>query len=66
MPRQRAVRLRREGRCPACGSRRLLELDTRACVARDEPLAQLAPPELGLPPDHLYSIRKGRKQEETA
>lgn len=65
-PRQRAARLRREGRCPACGSRRLLELETRSAVAREEPLARFAPAELGLPPDHLYSIRKGRKREETA
>lgn len=65
-PRQRAVRLRRAGRCPACGSRRLLELETRNSLSGAEPLAELAPAELGLPPDHLYSIRKGRKREETA
>lgn len=65
-PRQRAVRLRRQGACPACGSRRLLELETRSSVSRAEPLAELAPEDLGLPPDHLYSIRKGRKREESA
>ncbi|MGC8761170.1 MAG: ThiF family adenylyltransferase [Bryobacteraceae bacterium] len=64
-PLVRAVRLRREGLCPQCGGRRLLELDTRAGVARDDPLAARRPEELGLPPEHLYSIRKGRKREES-
>lgn len=65
-PRMRAVRFRRLGACPRCGSRRLLELDTRSALAWDDPAAALRPAELGLPPDHLYSIRKGRKREEPA
>lgn len=62
-PLVRAVRLRREGACPQCGGRRLLELETRTGVAWNDPLAGRRPEELGLPPEHLYSIRKGRKRE---
>jgi len=64
-PRMRAVRLRRGGACPRCGSRRLLELDTRSSVCAGDPLAALDPVALGLPAEHLYSIRIGRQREET-
>jgi DNA-directed RNA polymerase subunit RPC12/RpoP len=62
-PLVRAVRLRRLSACPQCGGRRLLELDTRTGVAWNDPLAGRRPEELGLPPEHLYSIRQGRKLE---
>ncbi|GIU77219.1 MAG: hypothetical protein KatS3mg005_0457 [Bryobacteraceae bacterium] len=63
-PRLRAARLRREGTCPACGSRRLLELDTRRRIAHGDPLAKETPRDLGLPAEHLYSIREGFPVEE--
>lgn len=62
--RQRATRFRRAGRCPRCGGRRLLELDNRAWLCFGDSLAGLRPRELGLPPEHPYSIRKGRDMEE--
>ena len=64
-PRLRAVRLRREGACPQCGSRRLLELDTRCSIRAGDAMAEFGPAALGLPPEHLYSIRRGRQREET-
>jgi len=64
-PMLRTVRLRREGCCPACGSRNLLELESVRGVGRGTPLARKRPEEIGLPPDHLYSIREDRMGRET-
>lgn len=63
-PRMRVARFRREGVCPRCGRRRLLELDNRNSISAGDPLAALAPEELGLPAKHLYSIREGLLVEE--
>ncbi|MFZ5926493.1 MAG: hypothetical protein ACOYX1_03495, partial [Acidobacteriota bacterium] len=63
-PRMRVARFRREGSCPRCGRRRLLELDNRNRVASGEPLAARTPEEVGLPAEHLYSIREGSLVEE--
>ncbi|MEJ5367178.1 MAG: ThiF family adenylyltransferase [Bryobacteraceae bacterium] len=65
-PRERATRFRRSGRCPRCGSRRLLELETRSRVSYGEPWAEFRPEQLGLPAEHLYSIREGELMEEPA
>ncbi len=65
-PRQRVTKFRRAGRCPRCGGRHLLELDNRSQLGFDDPLAALRPEELGLPPEHLYSIREGQMREEHA
>jgi len=65
-PRQRVTKFRRAGRCPQCGGRRLLELDNRSQLDFEDSLAALRPEELGLPPEHLYSIREGQMMEEHA
>lgn len=65
-PRERVTRFRRAGRCPRCGSRRMLELENRTHVTSGEALAALRPEELGLPAEHLYSIREGHFMEEPA
>ncbi len=64
-PRLRVTRFRREGACPRCGRRRLLELDNRNRIAHGDPLARQAPEDLGLPAEHLYSIQEGFLVEET-
>lgn len=63
-PRLRVARFRREGACPRCGGRGLLELDNRNRIAAGDPLAARTPEELGLPAEHLYSIREGFPVEE--
>lgn len=63
-PRLRVTRFRRESACPRCGGRRLLELDNRNRVACGDPLGQRTPEDLGLPSEHLYSIREGFLVEE--
>jgi len=63
-PRERVARFRRQGACPRCGGRRLLELDNRNWIAAGDPLAGLRPEQLGLPAEHLYSIREGPAVEE--
>ncbi len=63
-PRLRVTRFRREGACPRCGGRRLLELDNRNRIASGDPLSRRTPEEVGLPAEHLYSIRKGFLVEE--
>jgi adenylyltransferase/sulfurtransferase len=63
-PRMRAARLRRTGACPRCGCRRLLELENRKGFAAGDPLAGRPLEDLGLPAEHLYSIREGSPVEE--
>ena len=63
-PRVRAARLRRTGVCPRCGGSRLLELDNRRSLAAGDPLAGRPLEDLGLPAEHLYSIREGSPVEE--
>lgn len=65
-PRLRVARLRKEGRCPRCGSRRILEIENLASVWRGSEWAQSAPAEVGLPPEHLYSIRKRSEYQGTS
>lgn len=63
-PRLRAARFRREGACPACGGRRLLELETLRRIAFGDPWGAKSAGDLGLPAEHLYSIREGFMVEE--
>jgi adenylyltransferase/sulfurtransferase len=57
-PKLRLATLRRRGRCPACRSRSLLELDTLRTIAADSDFACVAPEALGLPPDHLFHLHR--------
>ncbi len=59
-PLVRSVKLRREGHCPSCGSTKLLELESVREVPSGNALAKKRPEEIGLPADHLYSIREER------
>jgi len=50
--------LRRRGRCPACGSRNVLELETIRAIGRQSAWLRRTPAALQLPADHLYSLEK--------
>jgi adenylyltransferase/sulfurtransferase len=58
-PLQRVSRFRAAGRCPACGSRRLLEDEVLTSIARDSPWRNGRFTDLGLPENHLYTLREG-------
>jgi len=68
-PMRRLGWLRRWGRCPACGSSRVREEETLARISRDNVWATAELAQLGLPADHLHTIRfekpaeGGRHQE---
>jgi len=53
----RLAALRRRGRCPACGSRNVLELQTIRTIGRESAWLRQTPSALQLPADHLYSVR---------
>ena len=57
-PMLRLAALRRRGRCLACGSRHLLELDAVRVIGRDSAWRQKPPAALQLPADHLYSVQR--------
>jgi len=59
LPMQRLAAIRRRGHCPACGSGNLLELETVRTIGRDSRFLRLRPQALGLPIDHLFTLRKG-------
>jgi len=62
-PMRRVAWLRRHGSCPHCGNRRILEKETVCTLDRNSILADVPLVELGLPPNHLYAIRrKGERQ----
>jgi molybdopterin-synthase adenylyltransferase len=55
-PMMRLAALRRRGRCPGCGSRRMVELQTIRAIERDSVWSRQTPSALQLPADHLYSV----------
>jgi molybdopterin-synthase adenylyltransferase len=55
-PMQRLAALRRRGNCPACGARRILELQTIRVIGRNSSWLRESPSALQLPADHLYSV----------
>jgi len=57
-PMLRLAALRRRGRCPACGSSQVLELEIIYAIGRDSPWRQKPPAALQLPADHLYSVQR--------
>jgi hypothetical protein len=56
-PMLRLAVLRRKGKCPACGSANLLELQSLQAVTRDSAWVQRTPSELQLPANHLYNLQ---------
>jgi len=54
----RLAALRRRGRCPACGSRDVLELETIRTIGRDSTWLQQTPSAGNCNADHLYSLEK--------
>jgi adenylyltransferase/sulfurtransferase len=58
-PRQRVSRFRASGRCPECGSRRVREDEVLTSITLDSPWRGSRFADLGLPADHLYSLREG-------
>ncbi len=61
-PMQRVTVIRRRGACPHCGSNQVTEEETISRVSRSAPWAQLTPAELGIPEQHLHTIRFERDQ----
>jgi adenylyltransferase/sulfurtransferase len=57
-PRQRVSRFRAAGRCPGCGSRRLVEDEVLTSITQDSPWRDSRFTDLGLPENHLYSFRE--------
>jgi adenylyltransferase/sulfurtransferase len=58
-PRMRTARLRREGRCGACGAAEVLALEAVKEVRAGTDVARRRPEDLGLPGRHLYHIQQG-------
>lgn len=56
-PMLRLAALRRRGRCPKCGSSKILELQTIRDIARGSSWISQKPAALQLPANHLYSVR---------
>jgi hypothetical protein len=56
-PMLRLAALRRRGCCPACGSKRILELQTIRAIGSGSAWIGLTPSALGLPEDHLYTVQ---------
>lgn len=56
-PLRRVGWLRRRGACPACGSRQVRDVETLTRVDRGSPWASASLAELGLPEDHLHTVR---------
>lgn len=57
-PMVRMATLRRRVTCPACGGSRIHSIETLADVAPSDSAARLTPDQLGLPPDHLFTVRR--------
>jgi molybdopterin/thiamine biosynthesis adenylyltransferase len=55
-PMLRLAPLRRNGKCPACSSSKLLELQHLRTIPRESAWARHTPSELQLPTNHLYSL----------
>ena len=60
-PLQRAAVVRRRAVCPSCGSRSILEQESIRVIGRNSPWAKATPAALGLPADHLYTVRFHRE-----
>jgi len=58
-PNLRLATLRRRGRCPGCGSPRVLELETLRSIDAESPWARVPPTSLGLPAEHLHRLQFG-------
>lgn len=56
-PMKRVAFLRRHGRCPACGNRNILESENIICMDRNSAWADTPLVHLGLPANHLYTVR---------
>jgi hypothetical protein len=56
-PMRRLADLRKRGRCPRCGGRDLQEQETVHFVDQSSPWAQHRPTELGLPDQHIHTVR---------
>lgn len=59
-PMLRVAILRRSAVCPACGRLRPRSVEALSRVAPGDPFARLTPRQLGLPSDHLFSVRAGQ------
>lgn len=55
-PMQRLAALRRAGSCPACGGRRIMELQNIRAIDRNSSWQRQTPSALQLPADHLYTV----------
>ncbi len=58
-PMRRLAAIRKSGVCPQCGGHGILELESIRTIERQSPWAEMNAASLGLPQDHLYSIRAG-------
>lgn len=56
-PRRRIGWFRRHGKCPACGSRRILEREIIQELNKDSRWARLSLADVGLPENHQYLLR---------
>jgi molybdopterin-synthase adenylyltransferase len=56
-PMRRVAFLRRRGTCPGCGSRNILESENVARLDRNSAWADTPLARLGLPANHLYTVR---------
>ncbi len=52
----RTSRLRAKALCPSCGSHQIDVTESIRSIASDSPWAERTPTEIGLPPDHRYTI----------
>lgn len=50
--------LRRRTACPTCGDSRLQSVETLSHITRGDRFASLTPRQLGLPDDHLFTLRR--------
>lgn len=57
-PMLRLAVLRRRASCPACGESSLSAIETLARVTVGDSFAHFTPRQLGLPPDHLFTIAR--------
>ena len=57
-PLLRVAVFRRRGACPRCGSSQLLSVQTLSRLACGDSFAAFTPRQLGLPSDHLFTVRR--------
>ncbi len=62
-PMRRVAWLRRYGSCPACGSHRVLENQNISSLDRNSAWADTPLVDLGLPEQHLFTVRPATRQE---